>query len=78
MDLVTKKLSELILDRKIEGTLDQGNGCLILFDDIKNDNLYNNSLELIMQTNGVVDKLFEKTKLIKNWFYNSVYLQQIK
>lgn len=66
MDVVTKKLSELILDRKIEGTLDQGNGCLILFDDIKNDNLYNNSLELIGQTNGVVDKLFEKTKLIKN------------
>lgn len=38
------KLSEMILDKKIEGTIDQGIGCLIIFDDLKCDDLYPNSL----------------------------------
>lgn len=64
--IIQKKLSELILDKKIEGTLDQGNGCLILFDDIKCDELYPQSLELLKNMGGVVDKLFERAKQLKN------------
>lgn len=50
----------MILDKKIEGTLDQGNGCLILFDEMKCDDLYNNALGLVKNMNVVVDKLFDK------------------
>lgn len=67
------RLSELILDKKIDGTLDQGNDCLILFDDIKSDvmlynymqNLYKNALSVIQNMNGVTDRLFERAKQSK-------------
>jgi len=33
VDRILQKLSEMILDEKIKGTLDQGRNCLIIFED---------------------------------------------
>lgn len=65
LDFVLNKLSEMILDKKLTGTLDQGNGCLIIFDELPCDNLYSNSLKQMTAMDTVVDKLFEKAKLLK-------------
>ena len=49
-DHVEKKLSQLILDKKFAGTLDQGAGCLIIFYDLKIDAIYSATLETILNT----------------------------
>eukprot|EP01017_Pseudomicrothorax_dubius_P028597 TRINITY_DN3401_c0_g2_i3.p1 TRINITY_DN3401_c0_g2~~TRINITY_DN3401_c0_g2_i3.p1 ORF type:complete len:419 (+),score=156.83 TRINITY_DN3401_c0_g2_i3:115-1371(+) len=64
-DVVQRKLSEMILDKKVDGTLDQGNGCLIVFDEIKADKLFANATDVMTNMNGVVDKLFEKAKTLR-------------
>jgi len=67
LDVATlqKKLSEMILDKKFDGTLDQGNGHLIIFDTTESGNLYPNSFEVLDNMNNVVDKLFEKANQLK-------------
>jgi 26S proteasome regulatory subunit N6 len=62
---VQTKLSEMILDKKFDGTLDQGNGALIIFDEDKVDKLYENSLDTMKNLDLVIDKLFDKAKLLK-------------
>ena len=44
----------MILDKKFDGTLDQGNGCLIIFDDLKNDDLYQESIQTMENMDVVV------------------------
>ncbi|XP_047256040.1 26S proteasome non-ATPase regulatory subunit 11 homolog [Capsicum annuum] len=46
-DHVVKKLSQMILDKKFAGTLDQGAGCLVIFEDPKRDVIYPATLETI-------------------------------
>lgn len=55
----------MILDKKIQGTLDQARGCLILYRDIPIDNLYKNGETLINNLNDVVDKLFDMSAQFK-------------
>ncbi|KAM1960728.1 hypothetical protein FF2_020778 [Malus domestica] len=58
IDHVEKKLSQMILDKKFAGTLDQGAGCLIIFDDPKTDAIYPATLETISNIGKVVDSLY--------------------
>ncbi|KAL3679335.1 hypothetical protein R1sor_022291 [Riccia sorocarpa] len=64
VDAVEKKLSQMILDKKFAGTLDQGAGCLIIFDDVKPDGIYPATLETIGNISKVVDSLYLKSAKI--------------
>ena len=54
----------MILDKKFAGTLDQGAGCLIIFDDPKTDAIYDATLETISSVAKVVDSLFIRSAKI--------------
>ncbi|GLT85120.1 hypothetical protein SLE2022_033200 [Rubroshorea leprosula] len=64
IDHVEKKLSQMILDKKFAGTLDQGAGCLVIFEDSKTDAIYSASLETISNMGKVVDSLYVRSAKI--------------
>ncbi|KAK1582104.1 hypothetical protein Q3G72_011906 [Acer saccharum] len=64
IDHVEKKFSQMILDKKFAGTLDQGVGCLIIFEDPKQDAIYPATLETISNMGRVVDSLFVRSAKI--------------
>lgn len=55
---VERKLGQMILDKVIIGVLDQGAGCLIIFDESERDQGYDAALETIEKLNNVVDVLY--------------------
>jgi 26S proteasome regulatory subunit N6 len=55
---VERKLSQMILDKAIIGVLDQGAGCLIVFDEAERDQGYDAALETIEKLSSVVDVLY--------------------
>ncbi|KAI9846656.1 MAG: 26S proteasome regulatory subunit rpn6 [Sclerophora amabilis] len=55
---VERKLSQMILDKVIIGVLDQGAGCLIIFDEAERDQGYDAALETIEKLSTVVDVLY--------------------
>ena len=61
---VERKLSQMILDQKLKGILDQGAGVLVIFDDKPTDKTYANTIEIITRMGGVVDALYNKAKLL--------------
>jgi len=61
---VERKLSQMILDQKLKGILDQGDGILIIFEDKPSDKTYGNTLEIVQRMGGVVDALYNKAKLL--------------
>jgi 26S proteasome regulatory subunit N6 len=64
IDHVEKKLSQMILDKKFAGTLDQGAGCLVIFEDLKTDAIYPATLETISNIGKVVDSLYVRSAKI--------------
>ncbi|CAI6335406.1 unnamed protein product [Periconia digitata] len=55
---VERKLSQMILDKVIIGVLDQGAGCLIVFDESERDQSYDAALDTIEKMSNVVDVLY--------------------
>ncbi|KAI2471721.1 PCI-domain-containing protein [Annulohypoxylon bovei var. microspora] len=55
---VERKLSQMILDKVIIGVLDQGAGCLIIFDETQRDESYDAALQTIGKLSNVVDVLY--------------------
>ena len=60
IDRVLMKLSEMILDEKIRGTLDQGRNCMILFEEEEPTAMFEHSLATMKNLDSVVDSLYEK------------------
>lgn len=55
---VERKLSQMILDKVIIGVLDQGAGCLIIYDETQRDEAYDSALATIDKLSNVVDVLY--------------------
>jgi len=62
INVVEKKLSQMILDQKLKGILDQGSGVLIIFEDQPTDATYANTLNIIQHMGKVVDALYNKAQ----------------
>lgn len=58
------KLSEMILDKKLQATLDQGIGVLIVFDKEQMRSTYDSALKTIKNTSDVIDTLYGMAKQI--------------
>ncbi len=59
---VERKLSQMILDKKIPGILDQGEGILIVYEENAPDKTYEIAMETINSMSKVIDTLYEKAK----------------
>jgi len=57
-DRTQTKLREMILDQKLKGTLDQGVGVLIVFDEEQVRSTYDSALKTIKNTSEVLDTLY--------------------
>ncbi|KAG7094074.1 hypothetical protein E1B28_007694 [Marasmius oreades] len=61
---VETKLSQMILDKVFHGVLDQGRGCLLVYDEPKPDNMYGTAIETLGEVSKVVESLYDKTVTI--------------
>ena len=61
---VEGKLSQMILDKKLTGTLDQGAGVLDVFEDVDVDEVYPAALETMENMSRVVDNLMARSMKI--------------
>merc|ERR1711971_1383053 len=61
-EAVQSKLSQMILDKKFNGILDQGSGAIIVFEEEPQSDIYTHAVGTIEELNLAVDQLFEKAK----------------
>jgi len=64
VEKVEKKLSQMILDKKFKGTLDQGRGQLIIYDDEKQDLSFEHGIDVITNMGNVVESLHKRAEKI--------------
>lgn len=53
----------MILDKVFHGVLDQGRGCLLVFDEPEVDSMYGSAIEMLEQVGNVVASLYAKVSL---------------
>jgi 26S proteasome regulatory subunit N6 len=68
-DRVLQKLSEMILDEKIAGTLDQGRDCLIIFEQGESVEVFEHTLDIFKNLDTVIDSLYDKTQKFKEKYH---------
>jgi 26S proteasome regulatory subunit N6 len=62
---VEKKLSQMILDEKLNGILDQGKGHLIVYEDSEKDLAMEKGLKVIGNMDEVVSSLFVRSRALR-------------
>jgi 26S proteasome regulatory subunit N6 len=62
---VEKKLSQMILDGKFHGILDQGKGQLIVYEESHKDEAMEKGLNVIANMDNVVTSLFERSRALR-------------
>lgn len=62
---VQSKLSQMILDGKLNGILDQGAGCLIVYEEEGANATYDSALETVKNMDAVVDTLMAKAAKLR-------------
>ncbi|OJJ47580.1 hypothetical protein ASPZODRAFT_151065 [Penicilliopsis zonata CBS 506.65] len=72
---VERKLSQMILDKVIIGVLDQGAGCLIVYDETERDQAYDAALETIEKLSNVVEGLYTNQASLLEPNYGRGYVQ---
>lgn len=59
------RLSQMILDKILDGVLDQGRGCLLLFDQVEHDEGYADAIKMIEEVGKVVESLYGKVRRLR-------------
>jgi len=65
LEVVEKKLSQMILDGKCQGILDQGKGQLIVYEENESDKAMEKGLMVIENMDKVVTSLFERSRALR-------------
>jgi 26S proteasome regulatory subunit N6 len=63
--VVEKKLSQMILDGKFQGIIDQGKGQLVVYEESEKDMAMEKGLQVINNMDAVVTSLFERSKALR-------------
>jgi 26S proteasome regulatory subunit N6 len=65
VSVVEKKLSQMILDGKFQGIIDQGKGQLVVYEESEKDMAMEKGLQVINNMDAVVTSLFERSKALR-------------